>query len=83
MDLSRDLDDPWGFEDTAGSSSQTSQIAVAGPDDVQDDEFETSDFDASSVSKFGSVSSSIYRHAYENGRRVNIASFPYGICEIS
>ncbi|KAI1764674.1 S-adenosyl-L-methionine-dependent methyltransferase [Hypoxylon sp. FL1150] len=66
MDLSRDLDDPWGSEEIAGSSSQ---ISVAGPDDVQDDEFGTSHFDASSVSRFGSVASSIYRHAYENGRR--------------
>ncbi|KAI1770304.1 S-adenosyl-L-methionine-dependent methyltransferase [Hypoxylon cercidicola] len=73
MEPNRDLDDPWGSEEMTGSSGQ---IAVAGPDDIQNDEFETSDFDVSSISSFGSVSSSIYRHAYENGRRYH--KYRYG-----
>ncbi|KAI4862701.1 S-adenosyl-L-methionine-dependent methyltransferase [Hypoxylon rubiginosum] len=73
VESSWDLDGPWGSEEMAESNSQ---IAVAGPDDVQNDEFDTSDFDASSVSRFGSVSSSIYRHAYENGRRYH--KYRYG-----
>ncbi|KAI1372373.1 S-adenosyl-L-methionine-dependent methyltransferase [Hypoxylon crocopeplum] len=58
------------------SAGSGSEIAVAGPDDVQEGEFETSDFDASSMSRFGSVASSIYRHAYENGRRYH--KYRYG-----
>ncbi len=36
---------------------------------VDEDEFETSDYDASSTAST-SVTSSIYQHHYENGRRV-------------
>ncbi|KAI0827516.1 S-adenosyl-L-methionine-dependent methyltransferase [Hypoxylon sp. FL0890] len=68
-----DPEDLWGSETMVGSGSE---IAVAGPGDVQDDEFETSDFDASSISRFGSVPSSIYQHAYENGRRYH--KYRYG-----
>lgn len=68
MDSSWDPDDAWGSDTIVGSGSE---IAVAGPEDLQDGEFETSDFDTSSISMFGSVSSSIYRHSYENGRRVH------------
>ncbi|OTB02713.1 hypothetical protein M426DRAFT_193069 [Hypoxylon sp. CI-4A] len=66
MESSWDPDDTWGSETLAGSGSE---IAVAGPEDLQDDEFETSDFDTDSISMFGSVPSTIYRHAYDNGRR--------------
>ncbi|KAI0893590.1 S-adenosyl-L-methionine-dependent methyltransferase [Annulohypoxylon nitens] len=73
MDSSWDPDDAWGSDTIVGSGSE---IAVAGPEDLQDGEFETSDFDTSSMSMFGSVSSSIYRHAYENGRRYH--KYRYG-----
>ncbi|KAI1206965.1 S-adenosyl-L-methionine-dependent methyltransferase [Annulohypoxylon truncatum] len=73
MESNWDPDDAWGSDTIVGSGSE---IAVAGPEDVQDDEFETSDFDASSMSMFGSVSSSIYRHSYENGRRYH--KYRYG-----
>ncbi|KAI0179086.1 S-adenosyl-L-methionine-dependent methyltransferase [Hypoxylon sp. FL1284] len=70
MESGRDPNDLRGSDESTGDSTgDDNHIAVAGPDDVSDDEFETSDFDASSISKFGSVTSSIYRHAYENGRR--------------
>ncbi|KAI1137331.1 S-adenosyl-L-methionine-dependent methyltransferase [Hypoxylon sp. FL0543] len=73
METSTGQDDTWGSETIVGSGSD---ISVAGPGDVQDDEFEASDFDASSVSRFGSIPSSIYQHAYENGRRYH--KFRYG-----
>ncbi|KAI2467618.1 S-adenosyl-L-methionine-dependent methyltransferase [Annulohypoxylon bovei var. microspora] len=73
MESNWDLDDAGGSDTIVGSGSE---IAVAGPEDVQDDEFETSDFDTSSISRFGSVSSSIYRHSYENGRRYH--KYRYG-----
>ncbi|KAI1074841.1 S-adenosyl-L-methionine-dependent methyltransferase [Whalleya microplaca] len=68
-----DPDDSWDPDEAtlrSGSvSGSGSEIAAAGPEDIQADEFETSDFDAESISQFGSVASTIYRHAYENGRR--------------
>ncbi|KAI0011878.1 S-adenosyl-L-methionine-dependent methyltransferase [Xylariaceae sp. FL0662B] len=77
------MDDPEEFWDpdevtvSGGSSGGAgSEIAVAGPEDVQEDEFETSDFDAESINRFGSVASTIYRHAYENGRRYH--KYRYG-----
>lgn len=69
MEPGWDADDLWSSEEvTLGSDSQ---IEVAGPDDIPDGEFDPSDIDATSIiSKFGTIASSIYRHAYENGRRV-------------
>lgn len=68
MEPGWDADDLWSSEEvTLGSDSQ---IEVAGPDDIPDGEFDPSDIDATSIiSKFGTIASSIYRHAYENGRR--------------
>ncbi|KAI0881385.1 S-adenosyl-L-methionine-dependent methyltransferase [Annulohypoxylon maeteangense] len=73
MESNLDPDDMWGSDTIVGSGSE---IAVAGPEDMQDDEFDTSDFDTSSINMFGSVSSSIYRHSYENGRRYH--KYRYG-----
>jgi hypothetical protein len=39
-------------------------------DDFEDDEFTPSDLDVESLSSFGSITSSVLRHSYENGRRV-------------
>ena len=48
---------------------------------VEEDEFETSDYDASSTAST-SVTSSIYHHHYENGRRVRLP-FPLNPLVIS
>ncbi|KAI0106809.1 S-adenosyl-L-methionine-dependent methyltransferase [Daldinia grandis] len=72
MASSPDFNDPWDSEMSTGSGSE---IAATRSEDV-DDGFEDADFDASSASKFGSVPSSIYRHAYENGRRYH--KYRYG-----
>ncbi|KAI2604088.1 S-adenosyl-L-methionine-dependent methyltransferase [Hypoxylon fragiforme] len=62
MEPGWDADDLWSSEEvTLGSDSQ---IEVAGPDDIPDGEFDPSDIDATSIiSKFGTIASSIYRHA--------------------
>lgn len=46
--------------------------AATEADPVEEDEFATSDFDASSNAST-SITSSVYSHSYENGRRVRDA----------
>lgn len=41
------------------------------PEDIEVDEFEPKDIDSSSFADSTSISSSIYQHSYENGRRVS------------
>ncbi|KAI0844343.1 S-adenosyl-L-methionine-dependent methyltransferase [Daldinia vernicosa] len=65
MGSSPGSNDPWDSEVAICSGSE---IAVARSEDV-DDEFEDAGFDTASASKFESVPSSIYLHAYETGPR--------------
>jgi hypothetical protein len=46
------------------------RIEAGDPDDIDEDEFAPSTFDIDSESAFGSITSSVLRHSYENGRRV-------------
>lgn len=64
------MSDSSSFLTGQSSSGSSSRIEVGDPSDVEDDEFAPSDVDLESVDTFGSVTSSILRHAYENGRRV-------------
>lgn len=56
---------------TAAPSVETSAPIepASGPDDEEDDEFETIDGIDATSSGSASVTSSIYAHTYENGRR--------------
>ncbi|KAH6645514.1 S-adenosyl-L-methionine-dependent methyltransferase [Truncatella angustata] len=46
-----------------------SGIEVADPDDIDVDEFARSEYDLETASTFGSITSSVLRHSFENGRR--------------
>ena len=58
----------------AEAATAVEPAAVAADEDLfpsaDEDEFETSEYDASSTAST-SISSSVYRHSYENGRRVS------------
>ncbi|KAK6065422.1 WD repeat domain-containing protein jip5 [Seiridium cupressi] len=45
------------------------RIEAGDPDDIDEDEFAPAAFDLESESAFGSITSSVLRHSYENGRR--------------
>lgn len=50
----------------------TIEAITPGEQVEEEDEFATSDYDASSLSSSSaSLTSSVYQHAYENGRRVS------------
>ncbi|KAI0126317.1 S-adenosyl-L-methionine-dependent methyltransferase [Xylariales sp. AK1849] len=57
-------------------SSSSNRIEAGDPDDIEDDEFAPSAFDVESFSAFESISPSVLRHSYENGRRYH--KFRYG-----
>ncbi len=60
----------------AGGDDDT--IEAAAPDEAEDaGEFEPSEFDASSTTS-GSVTSSVFHHSYENGRRVRWLTLSVG-----
>ncbi|KAK4234259.1 S-adenosyl-L-methionine-dependent methyltransferase [Achaetomium macrosporum] len=64
--------DPTSAEDPhtpASAAEATEAIEAAGPGDVSDDEFDPQEFDGRSVADSTSVTSSLFEHAYENGRR--------------
>ncbi|KAK0612219.1 hypothetical protein B0T14DRAFT_572035 [Immersiella caudata] len=50
----------------------TEAIEVGLPEDLEDDEFDPKNYDSSSFAASTSVASSVFEHAYENGRRVRI-----------
>ncbi|KAM0814207.1 putative Methyltransferase domain-containing protein [Seiridium cardinale] len=52
------------------------RIEAGDPDDIDEDEFAPAAFDLESESAFGSITSSVLRHSYENGRRYH--KFRYG-----
>jgi hypothetical protein len=57
----------------ADASTTTAPIEASAPGEhIDDDDFATSDYDAESISSSSaSLTSSIYQHAFENGRRVS------------
>jgi hypothetical protein len=62
----------------AMAEQQAEDIEVGVPEDIEEDEFETSDFEwdaqsANSVATFQSMTNSVLQHEYENGRRVGDA----------
>jgi len=55
-------------------SPPTEAIEVAAAEDVETDEFDPQEYDGSSFAASTSVTSSLFEHAYENGRRVRTAN---------
>lgn len=57
-------------------SGSSNRIEVGDPEDVEEDEFAPSEYDLETASIFGSITSTVLRHSYENGRRYH--KFRYG-----
>ncbi|KAK5661869.1 hypothetical protein OQA88_9977 [Cercophora sp. LCS_1] len=49
--------------------THTAPIEVAAPEDVDHDEFDACDYDKRSAAEGTSITSSLFEHSYENGRR--------------
>lgn len=67
---------PWDDVDSSTG------IEAGTQDDIMEDEedFEPSLFDLESASAFGSITSSVLRHSYENGRRVRFLAAGRATC---
>jgi hypothetical protein len=77
---------PTSAEDThtpASAAEATEPIEPAGPGDVSDDEFDPQEFDRRSAADSTSVTSSLFEHAYENGRRVSLLSIEWQARRVS
>jgi hypothetical protein len=48
----------------------SSAIEAGGPDEIEDGEFSPSDFEFDLAGTLHSISPTVLRHSYENGRRV-------------
>lgn len=61
--------------DSSGSGS-SNRIEVGDPGDFEEDEFAPSEYDLEIASTFGSITSTVLRHSFENGRRYH--KYRYG-----
>ncbi|KAI1840310.1 hypothetical protein JX265_013755 [Neoarthrinium moseri] len=64
------------FPSTGINSGGSARIEVGDPNDIEEDEFEPSIIDDESIHTFGSITTSVFRHSYENGRRYH--KYRYG-----